>query len=701
MAAEAGLEFAERPDGYRPPDWETVSPLAETLKQRRQPVIDRIWQVKRVRRGQWDDVIQKIPAAYRQMLVSPDLPVVRDMIQRVSGLIAKQEPMPQVIPSSPRSEVVRAASREEARLHALRIQIEDQQDRPTWAMGIDSQAAWGESWISVMPDSRRLSSRDFERSKGEEPKAYGERYAKAQLKYGVPLRMDDWDPQSVYPHWADGKLPLVIVQTEHAVIDVNIGLGYQALRDKETGKTKEWVRGSLTEPYVQASDVADVGTASHNRLGPVRPTSSGATGLGKPVMSTIYLDCWVYQRYLDGILVEQWEHDMGFVPMVPAYGEQTSDRDPAYASVGIADAAIALARQVVMFAAIMASNAMQHGFPTPFLKNPISGLVDAQGNPIVRQVAFGDLNVLGQGEEIEFPFLNAQMMPDFYRHLDWLSSQLEGATLSNFGKAIGSDIAGYAIAQIRSMQMSILSTIYSNAARQWRKLFYIYRHLIRTEYPGGIYLRGAIEEEEKGDGSSIEYAPVLEYAKEHCTDDPIQVLIDEGIAQDEIAMEKMAIEKMQAGLWSPRRAMESVGIEDPDAEQREIDMHRIRRSPSADEMVLAMAAEIAAKRWAASEQMKATPFMRALEQAKQQMLGTGAPAPSGGGTFANQQAFPQNADAATQTPLNQVPGQTAPGGGQVPAQAPGAATRGPSMSGQQTQPGGAAGVQQTPAGAPG
>ena len=63
-----------------------------------------------------------------------------------------------------------------------------------------------------------------------------------------------------------------------------------------------------------------------------------------------------------------------------------------------------------MFSAIMASSGMMHGFPTPFLRNPQHGLTANPGNePNVRRVALGQMNLMGLNEQIEFPYLNANM----------------------------------------------------------------------------------------------------------------------------------------------------------------------------------------------------------------------------------------------------------------------------------------------------
>ena len=159
MAEKQVLGIAQKPEKYKPPTYNEVDSYFNHIKNLRQPVIDRIHEVKKVRRGEWTDVIAKIPSAYRKMLIDPDLPQVRDFMQRAVGLISKNRPRLQCLPPSPSETDVRKAGREELQLQALHQQIEDQQDRDTYAMGIDAQAVWGESWIGVWPDpSRAMTS---------------------------------------------------------------------------------------------------------------------------------------------------------------------------------------------------------------------------------------------------------------------------------------------------------------------------------------------------------------------------------------------------------------------------------------------------------------------------------------------------------------------------------------------------------------
>lgn len=650
-----------RPSGYSPPDWQQVSEILKQLKQDRAGVIERIADIKRARRSDWSESMKAVPAPFRKFVGNPDLPMIRDMIQRITGMMAKNPPVFQVTPASYRDNEVHAAAKEENRLNALRITIEDQQRRRTFAMGIDGQVANGESWIGVFLDSTRMDNPGFTRKDGESAASYLERYPAQMAQCGVPIIMEDFDAQTLFPLRSRERHAAIVVETEHRVFDIDVGLGYKATKKMGPNgqEGREWKKKTLSEGYV--GNAARVAGSSNDTI-TTRDTgfnpANGTNALSNEKCTrTLWADQWVVLTFLDGQEVERWEHNWGFVPIVPANGEQSSDRDPSWQSAGLADAAMGVAKQLVMMAIVMSSSAMQHGFPTPFIKNPSHGLATPRGNePRIRPVSLGQMNVLGSQEDIVFPFADAKLNADFFKNLEWLENQLEQSTISNFGKSIGSDMAGYAVAQIRAAQMSLLGPAYVNCASQWREIGYILRFIVKHECPGGIYLRGAVEERDDG----TQYQPILRYGPDECTDDAINVVIEEGIVQDQAAQDKMAIEKAQANLWSPRRAMEKLGVEDPEAEIEEIRVHQMRMSPAYAQQVLTMALAMNAERYAAVLQAQNDPFSQLLVAARQKVLGEVPNQPGlnpGGSQPATQGALPGNADAsgAPITPETQPP----------------------------------------------
>ena len=676
---EAPVEFGylRKPDDYKPPRFDAIELELRRLKVERQPFLEREWEVKQRLRGDWNDVLRTVPQAFRKLLIPPDLPQVRDMVFRVSGMIRKRPMRIDVHPPSPSPSAVKRAAAEEKRLNAVPRQIAEQKGRDVYAMGIDAQVRYGESWICVFPDARRLGHPGFKRKPGETAAAYNRRYREVAAYQGLPLGLDDIDPASVFARRADDdSLAFAIVETEHSTSDINTGLGYRALKDSE-GKTSSWVPSgrTLSQPFVSSE------TPQGDRKVDVdHDTTSGVRGstpvMEAPVKKVVYMDPWVYQLYLDGILAEEWEHDCGIVPLFGAYGADEADRTPGYESHGLIEPALKIAKQVVFFATIMATSAALYGYRTPFVKNASWGITQRTGTnaPATREIVLGEMNLLHGSEEIVFPFQEGGMGKEFLQYMDFLNGQLSESTLSNFGQALGSDMAGYAIAQIRSMQLSSLAPVYRNAERQWAGIMYFVRYLVKSRYVPPLYMRGAVEESEEGQ----RFRPVMDYAPSDVTDYPISCTVDEGIPQDEIAERKSAIEMNQAGIWSKRRVMEHTGVDDPSLEEEEIRLDAVRNSDGYYQLLLGMAAQIASQReMAVGEAETGTPFMQALERAKQHM--------AGGGQFQNQGGSPANADAGG-TPVNQRP-------------------RGVGINLDQMAvpklPGGVQDVQQTPVGAPG
>jgi len=395
----------------------------------------------------------------------------------------------------------------------------------------------------------------------------------------------------------------------------------------------------------------------------------------------IWLDPWTYQCWLDGVLVEEWEHDWGIVPAFPADGGNTADRDPGWGNYSLIDPALQIGKQIVWFSSVLSSNAALHGFPTPFLENPQHGFTMRGNEPVVRKVQMGQMNLLGQGEKVSFPYLDATMMPDFFRHMDWLTSVLDGTILASMDKALSGDVSGYLMAQVRAMELSVLNPIYTGAARQLRKVMYFIRWLVREGHVPPLILPGAVESNDDGQ----QFRPILDYGPEHCTQFAINIHVEEGIKQDEIAERKSAIEMGQSGYWSRRRVQEKTGVEDPAQENDEIDSDRILQSPAADKVVLEMAMQIAMQRYEATRQDLSSPYYQAMQKSVASVMGDG--------NFRNQPGLPENANAAG--PLqNQAQIQ--------PAQ-PGGPSQGPAEGIQLDQlgvpklPGGVKNVQQAPA----
>lgn len=673
---ETPIEFAylHKPEGYKAPSFGDVELELKRLEIERQPFLTREWEVKQSLRGQWDDVIQTVPTTFRKLLLPPDLPGVRDMVFRVSGMIRKRPMRIDVHPPAPNPAAIKRAASEEKRLNAIPRQMAEQKGRDVAAMAIDSQVRYGESWISVWPDPRRLGHPAFKRKSGEPAAAYNRRYRDVAAYQGLPLGIDDHDPGSVFARRADDdSLAFVIVKTEHSTSDINTGLGYKPLKGAD-GKTSSWVGSARTLGQPQLASDTPAGSLKVD----VDHDTGGSRGnspiVEAPVKKIVYMDPWVYLLFLDGILVETWEHDCGMVPMFSAFGADEADRTPGYESHGLIEPALKIAKQVIYFATIMATSAAMYGYRTPFVKNATFGITQNAGGaaPATRKMVIGEMNLLHNNEEIVFPFQEGSMGGEFLQYMDFLNGQLRESTLSNFGSALGSDMAGYAIAQIRSMQLSSLAPVYRNAERQWVGISYFIRYLVKARQVPALYMRGAVEEAEDGQ----RFRPVMDYAPNDCTDYPISCTIDEGIPQDEIAERKSAIEMQQAGVWSERRVMEKTGVDDPNLEKEEIRLDLVRKSDAYIQLVMGMAAQIAAQReQAVGEAETGTPFMQALEQAKTHM--------AGGGQFQNQAATPANQSGGS--PVNQQPS----------SQLSFANLGTPQM------PGGVEGVEQLPVGAPG
>ena len=644
------------PEDYKSPSYEVVVNTRDRLRERLRPFHTRVTEVKQGRRGIWDDVLRQIPPAWRPIIGEIDVPQFRDTIQRVSGIVGRSRPTVRIRPPTTNTVDHNKADHEEKCLNALIRTLEQQQNRPAiHQLGYDGQVAYGLSAISLVPDPDALDDFEMARGDDEDAASYMKRTDDILIEH-IPLILTDHDPQTLFWGYSDReRIAFVIEESDHEIWEIETHLGYTAIRDEE-GSAQEWVYSgkTLSEAIIIPEVATALGTTHSGVQGGVR--SSHATASGQTIRKLVYIDEFSYKMWLGSVLVEEWQHDFGLVPYFFAWGEQSSDRDPAWASIGIADAALTITKQIVMWTAIITANGSRHAWPTPFMK---SNRVRAE-DPLTGQLAtvpikIGEINVIGLEEDVYFPYLQgAQTNPDFKANLDWLLEQLDLVSLQNFGRAIGTDISGYAVNQIREMQLAILSSVYNNAKKQWTDIASFLRVLVDRLFPSGLVIPGAKETNE----DDMEAWPNLTYGEREITNFELDVEIEMSIPQDDFRVRESAANMVQAGLWSTDTAMREIGVENPQKEMEKINRDRFLALPQVQEFAFAIAQEFVMEKVQNVQQAENTPLSQLLGQSRDEYMGA-SPNPNMG-------PFPENSEMGI--PQNQLPNKAgvvgSHGGGQ-------------------------------------
>ena len=117
----------------------------------------------------------------------------------------------------------------------------------------------------------------------------------------------------------------------------------------------------------------------------------------------------VIGTWLDGVLVEDWEHGLGMVPFAFAYGSPSIHRDPAFAERGVGYNALRAAQVWARWQARVAESAVK------WSRQILVGTSDWEGDDVQRSFSFeDDINIFKAGEvdDLKAPFASMHMPID-------------------------------------------------------------------------------------------------------------------------------------------------------------------------------------------------------------------------------------------------------------------------------------------------
>ena len=626
--------MVKRPEGYRAPDYAEVVAAARERRARNRDYLDYVGEVRALLRNDVDGLLEALPEKLRAKLERVSVrgfPPFGDVHERIHGLMASNPPRAVVVANSVAKREQERAAREEHSLNGIREALERQQNRMVYSTALKSQLEFGTSWISVFP-SAWLVDDAMTRRVGEETAEEYLRRADEKLVSNVPFVLADHDPETVLPFFDDlGRLTSVIVRTIHTVDEIRGGYGYMIGRD---------FRREIGEPEVSPHDAPATG-ARHQAHG---------SGSAMAVEKLFYCDRWTARTWLDGEKqpIEEYEHDLGVVPFMRAVGLTAADRDPGYAWRGIGYYSMPLARQIAQLQVLQDAVALMYAFPTGFML--VNDVGEGELPPLQFEAnAINRIRASAVAGPIEFPLNQANMPVDYNIVLARVMQQWQLTSMPDFGQAIGTGLSGYAINSLRAVAESLLGPLYAQAQGQWRGVYDLLRMWVVKYFGEGVRIQGAIEE--SADGKR--HRPILRYGSEDVTRNEIDVDIEEPLPQDTVARDEALRNQVGAGLLSEYRAMEQMGVPNPQVELDRIALERLRK----DEAVMGMVAQTAIGLMSERLQGLADgepPERGALRQVRGQYLGQPGPSPNMG-------AQPENTRAGV--PVNQL-GIPNPGGGQ-------------------------------------
>ena len=577
-----------RPQGYAPPGFDEAWEHRQEIAERYRAFHDSVDRQKEMRRHDYDGTFSEMDEEERARAAPYALrgnPAHGDYIDRAVGKVSGNRPEAMVVADALRPKAMDAAGYEERCLNAAFRQISLQQQTDPYELGVDSMIAYGLAVWSVFPDQRviREMDGDFRRRKGESAKAHMERYEEL-MGHKVPLVIRAHDPQTVLPFFSDrNELDAMIVVTEHSVLNVSRTMGYKRVHKTEGVNLKgEWgweKGGVLFEPDVP-SDISEYSGGSGARK---RYSSSTAQ-----VEKMVWCDKWMTRTWLNGVLVEEYEHDMGRVPFALARGQIAVDSDPEFAHRSLAYNALPISQAIAKWNARIAETAEMYKKPTVLFETEQKDLLKSYDWDFGKLIGFRPNSL----KNLQMPLATAQTGIDLQRQLEMLEQKFQTTTISDFGKGVDAGLSGYAVSQLESNQTTTLRPAYANLRRAMADVMELIRAWTRTCFPGGgIVLKGVVETREH-EGQRRHVREMLVYGEEHMTGNVIEVEIDEGIKQDQVAAHKALMEESELGYRSKHGAMELMGIDDP---AREMERKRLEMLVDSD-LTKQAAFELAMKR---------------------------------------------------------------------------------------------------------
>lgn len=522
--------------------------------------IEKIRTVRRMQNKLEDDKGRSlIPDRYRKIPLDIHLPLVRDAGQRISASLTANYMKIIIPPWSNKPEAVKASGKREVVLNAGIKRLEEESGRPTFRRIISSAiyTGWGVHGLWYKPDHWS----GFPRKGKESPDEYMDRVDEFKMGRRLPFMWRHIPTETFYPVLNEGQIGQVMISREVPIYDCS----------REFNLDITTLRG-----------YKGVGTA-------ILP--EGVKRNFETITVTEYWDD-MHCQYLVGTgakatIIEEIEHGYGQVPFFICYGDQGEDDDPTF----IAESPmwpVAMMQPILEALLTLKCNiAWIYGYPTPVIETPLEAEVGIKidedtGEPAPLDWELGDVQTLGRGQKVTFPLQQASAGPDIDDLIQFLLSMADRASLPALarGEGVGSDWSGYLMAQLNAAIRNRLQEMVNSIEGSLGGLVEFWQCLIEKK------LKTPMVVDTGPSGGILQLGPkdIRKYYK-------AQVRLNADIPQNMAVVSQTAIQLVRAKLWSRRRGMEAVSVDDPTAEAEEILLDELLEFPE----VKALAIQLAGK----------------------------------------------------------------------------------------------------------
>jgi hypothetical protein len=475
----------------------------------------------------------------RFMRIAPDIPkdweveevrncIAFNLTKRIVGTLTTDRPIITVPPAKEGDKAEEQASTIETWMSCALDQLAKQADDDPIARAVECLVADGHAAWRIL-HAPQLWRQYPKRNKDESDAEYIKRTDDWSAGQPLPISWVWLDPLTVYPSWDEYGLALVLETAERTINEVS----------PQTRKAWEKEQPALWEA--------------------TRQQGAGA--------KFRFQQLWTRETLtyaVDGQVISHKKHPYGRPPYIYGMGDTTSSREPGLMGLPMYFPIIDLLHQYdnlltqrATAVKLMAWPTFVHKQDTAVTDRPPYELRPGGVNPIGLQESLEPMQWPGEGSS--FDKLGALY-----------DAMIERGGLADVAYGMGGSESGYTINQLLNASRVTLKPLIQHAETMLEQAIQLIEDIIEYQIAQPVYV---FSSPAKGKGKWVSLGPddLKGYRQ-------VTVKLQPVMPTDEYAASSMALNLVHGGLWSERRGMERVGVDQPDAEKRQILLEQVEKS---------------------------------------------------------------------------------------------------------------------------
>lgn len=517
-----------------------------------------------------------IPDAYKTTTKKVYQPLVPDVLLRVVAALTDKDPIIRVPPSGQTETAQNRSSLMERFTSAMLRRLQEEANRRVLDMGIDSACGSGmgvwkslyqsEAWDGE-PRRRRKQGKELiePENDGDEPTykryweyedagGYNERREDWRKSAPMPITWHDLDPLCYLPVMHGNKVEEVLEVTQRRLIPAMKAFG---VRRRDDGKFEK-LRVGESFPESEANSARVVTCIEH-------------------------WDSTHVTYVLDNEIVDQVKHGYPELPYFHFAGFSTSGPKPEHQYQSIIENFRHLVPHYDRLLTMTMSWAFLSAWPY-LVADPGADLGQVDGlAPPVSIAGIQPGAILSGVKVMELPGVNKSLEMVLQMFQSFIDRSSIAAVMYGQGAGISS---GYMARELLTAAQMVYRPIIKEAMSALVRLVRFWWKVIELKHKTGLYVWGDSSTQGARDWLKLSPEDINGYYAVEAEMEPL-------LPSDEVIQGQYASAMVQGGLWSRRRGMEHVGVEDPEGENRQILVERFRDHPEVQNKLILDAAQAA------------------------------------------------------------------------------------------------------------